>query len=215
MGAGRLRLAPLWHKCQAGCCRQRCPGTPGFPRGIPAIPQGLLWHRARLPQARPPPHASGFSRLFRQLPSAGAPSEPAAGLGPAPCCPLRAGTSPAPRFGAVQHLQLHFSDMIAFSRPREPGSCRAFDQGAGRMEAQRGTGCMLQTGAAPLPGAAGLRGAPEPGHRGWKLSGKFAARMPSTGQLQAMRRAGRCSAGSALWCRLCPVPARSRGLAEH
>ncbi|KAM6258714.1 obscurin-like protein 1 [Spheniscus humboldti] len=49
----------------------------------------------------------------------------------------------------------------------------------------------------------------------WKLSGKFAARTPSTGQLRAVRRAGRCSAASMLWCWLCPMPARSHGLAEH
>lgn len=39
--------------------------------------------------------------------------------------------------------------------------------------------------------------------------------MPSTGQLQAVRRAGCCLASSVLWCRLCPVPAWSHGLAEH
>lgn len=39
--------------------------------------------------------------------------------------------------------------------------------------------------------------------------------MPSTGQLRAVRRAGRCSAASVLWGQLCPVPTHSRGLAEH
>lgn len=126
-------------------------------------------------------------------------------------CLLRAGTL-SPHFSAAQHLPLHFSNVIAFSRSGERGSRQSFDVGGCRLSVRQVNRCKLAPhrsrtprGSAVLPGLGTTAG---------NCLGRFHPDAQQE-QLRAVRRADCRSSTIAPQSWLCLVPAWSHGLDEH